>query len=288
LQLIRSVIFVPGNRTNMLERALAFNADVIMVDLEDSVPPPEKANAREWVPRLRREGRRVMVRVNALDTGLTRDEVAAVMGPDLSGISVGKAESVWDIREADRIISAQESSAGLEPGHVKLLPWIETARAVMAVEQIARASPRVVAIAFGAEDYTNDMGIQRTDTSEEVYFARSLVPIAARAAGVASLDSPFVQFRDPEALRRDLQVVRQMGYTGKFAIHPSQLDIINEMFGPLPEEVEYARRVVEVWNRAEAEGRGSIDLDGRMVDVPVLKRAQNLLAFADAIQARGG
>jgi citrate lyase subunit beta/citryl-CoA lyase len=131
------------------------------------------------------------------------------------------------------------------------------------------------------------MGIQRTDTSEEVYFARSLVPIAARAAGVASLDSPFVQFRDSEALRRDLQAVRQMGYTGKFAIHPNQLDIINEMFGPLPEEVEYARRVVEAWNRAEAEGRGSIDLDGRMVDVPVLKRAQNLLAFAEAIARQG-
>jgi citrate lyase subunit beta/citryl-CoA lyase len=291
LELIRSVIFVPGNQSKMLERALAFNADVILVDLEDSVPPSEKANAREmareWVPRLQREGRRVMVRVNALDTGLTRDEVAAVMGPDLNGVSVGKVDSAWDIREADRIISTFESSAGLEPGHVKLIPWIETAQAVMAVQQIALASPRVIALAFGAEDFTNDMGTQRTDTSEETYFARSLVPIAARAAGVASLDSPFVQFRDPEALRRDLQVVRQMGYTGKFAIHPNQLDIINEMFGPLPEEVEYASRVVDAWDRAEAAGRGSIDLDGRMVDVPVVKRAQNLLAFADAIARQG-
>jgi citrate lyase subunit beta/citryl-CoA lyase len=276
----------------MLERALAFNADVILVDLEDSVPPSEKVNAREmareWVPRLRREGRRVMLRVNALDTGLTRDEVAAVIGPDLNGISVGKIDSAWDVGEADRIITASESSAGLLPGHVKLIPWIETARAVMAVQQIALASPRVIALAFGAEDFTNDMGIQRSDTSEETYFSRSLVPIAARAAGVASLDSPFVQFRDPEALRRDLQVVRQMGYTGKFAIHPNQLDIINEMFGPQPQEVEYARRVMDAWDRAEAAGRGSIDLDGRMVDVPVVKRAQNLLAFAEAIERQGG
>ncbi|HJN86138.1 MAG: CoA ester lyase [Dehalococcoidia bacterium] len=291
MELIRSVIFVPGNQTKMLERALAFNADVILVDLEDSVPPSEKVNAREmardWVPRLQREGRRVMVRVNALDTGLTRDEVAAVMGPDLNGVSVGKIESPWDVREADRIITALESSAGLEPGHIKLIPWIETARAVMAVQQIALASPRIIALAFGAEDYTNDMGIQRSDASEETYFARSLVPIAARAAGVASLDSPFVQFRDPEALRRDLQVVRQMGYSGKFAIHPNQLDIINEMLGPQPEEVEYARRVMDAWDRAEAAGRGSIDLDGRMVDVPVVKRAQNLLAFAEAIARQG-
>ena len=291
MELIRSVIFVPGNQAKMLERALAFNADIILVDLEDSVPPSEKVNAREmareWVPRLRREGRRVMVRVNALDTGLTRDEVAAVMGPDLNGVSIGKVDSVWDIQEAHRIITASESSAGLEPGHVKIIPWIETARAVMAVQQIALASPRIVALAFGAEDFTNDMGIQRSDTSEETYFARSLVPIAARAAGVACVDSPFVQFRDPEALRRDLQVVRQMGYSGKFAIHPNQLDIINEMFGPQPEEVAYARRVMDAWDRAEAAGRGSIDLDGRMVDVPVVKRAQNLLAFAEAIARQG-
>ena len=124
MELIRSVVFVPGNRPNMLERALSFAADVIMVDLEDSVPLAEKVNAREvareWVPKLRRQGRRVMVRVNSLDTGLTHDELAAVIGPDLSGISIGKAESVWHLRDADGIITALESAAGLEAGHVKL------------------------------------------------------------------------------------------------------------------------------------------------------------------------
>jgi len=290
VDILRSIIFVPGNQPKMLERALGFSADVVMVDLEDSVPPAEKANARElaqkWVPRLRREGRRVMVRVNALDTGLTRDEVAAVMGPDLFGISIGKPESAWDIGETDRIISVAESSAGLSPGQVKLLPWIENARAVMAAQQIAASSPRVVAIGFGAEDYTNDMGIRRTDTGEELYFARATVPVAARAGGVAALDCPFVGFRDPEALRRDAQLSRQLGYTGKFAIHPVQLDIINETFSPSPDEVEYARRVVEACERAEAVGRGSADLDGRMIDVPVLKRAQNLLSMAEAIEAQ--
>lgn len=291
MNLFRSVIFVPGNRPNMLDRALAFDADVILVDLEDSVPPAEKAGARnlarEWVPRLGRKGRRVMVRVNSLDTGLTRDELAAVIGPGLDGISIGKVESVWDIREADRIITALEPAAGLAQGRIKLVPWIENARAVMAAQQIAAVSPRVVAIAFGAEDYTNDMGIQRTDTGEEVYFPRAVVPVAARAASVASLDSPFVRFRDPEGLRRDAEMSRRLGYTGKFAIHPDQLEIINEVFSPSAEEVEYARRVVEACRRAEAEGRGSVDLDGRMVDVPVLKRAQNLLALAEAIEVRG-
>ncbi|MCH8108112.1 MAG: CoA ester lyase [Chloroflexi bacterium] len=290
MELIRSVVFVPGNRPNMLERALNFAADVIMVDLEDSVPLAEKVNARElareWVPKLRRQGRRVMVRVNSLDTGLTYDDLAAVIGPDLSGISIGKAESVWHLRDADQIITALESAAGLEAGHVKLIPWIENARAIMSAREMAGASPRIVALAFGAEDYTDDMGVQRTDTGEEVWFARSLVAVAARAANVGSLDSPFVQFRDAEALRRDAQVARQMGFTGKFAIHPDQIDIINQAFSPSPEEVEYARQVVAAWDKAEAEGRGSVALEGRMIDVPVVKRAQNLLAHAEAIQAR--
>ena len=295
MDLFRSLIFVPGNRPNMLVRAIAFDADIIMVDLEDSVPPGEKVAARgaakEWVPRLAKEAprssRKVMVRVNSLDTGLTQDEVAAVAGPDLFGISLGKPESVWDIREADRILSAAEASAGLEPGSIKLILWIENAKAVMAAQQLGAASPRVVALAFGAEDYTNDLGVQRTDSGEEVFYPRSGVPVAARAAGVASLDSPFVAFRDPEALRRDVQVARQLGYTGKFAIHPSQIEVINETFSPSEDEIAYARQVVEAWNRAEAEGRGSADLDGRMIDVPVIKRAQNLLEFADAIRAQG-
>ena len=290
MDLLRSVIFVPGNRANMLERARAFNADVIMVDLEDSVPPGEKTNARdmakEWVPTLRREGQRVMVRVNSLDTGLTRPELEAIVSTDLYGISLGKVESTWNIRDVDRMLSAIESLAGVELGSTKIVAWAETASALVDARNIGSASHRVIALAFGAEDFTNDMGIERSDTGEEVQVPRSLVPVAARAANVASLDSPFVLFQDPDALRADAKRARQMGYTGKFAIHPSQLDIINETFSPSPEEITYARQIMEAWEQAEAEGRGSLAMDGRMVDVPVVKRAQNLLAFAEAIEAR--
>ena len=291
MELLRSLIFVPGNRANMLERALDFNADVIMVDLEDSVPPAEKVAARDlarqWVPTLRQAGKRVMVRANSLDTGLTRDELTAVISPDLYGVSVGKTESVWDLREIDRIIAPLEAAAGLQPSQIKLIPWIESARAVVNVNEMAAALPRSVAIAFGAEDYTNDMGIQRTDDGAEVYHPRATIAIAARAAGVAALDSPYVAFRNPEGLRQDAGVARQLGYTGKFAIHPAQIDPINELFSPLPEDVAYARRVMEAWNEAEAAGRGSLNLDGKMVDVPVVKRAQNLLALAEAINNAG-
>ena len=291
MEFIRSLIFVPGNRENMLERARSFSADIIMVDLEDSVPPGEKAAARdmarEWVPALRAEGKRVMVRVNSLDTGLTRPELEAVVSPSLHGISLGKVESVRDIRTVDSLLSPLEAAAGIQAGSLRIIPWVETAKAMWDARSVAEGSHRVAAIAFGAEDFTNDMGIERTDTGAEVTVPRSWVPVAARAAGVGGLDSPFVRFRDPDALRDDAQRARRMGYTGKFAIHPAQLEIINETFSPSAEEIEYARRVVEAWDAAEAAGRGSLALDGRMVDVPVVKRAQNLLALADSIAQAG-
>ena len=291
MELIRSLVFVPGNRVNMLERAKSFDADIIMVDLEDSVPPGEKVNARdmarEWVPVLCAEGKRVMVRVNSLDTGLTRAELEAVVSPDLHGISLGKVESVRDIRTVDGLLSPLEAAAGMESGSLRIIPWIETAKAMWDARAIAESSPRVVAIAFGAEDFTNDMGIERTDMGEEVSVPRAMVPIAARAGEVGSLDSPFVRFRDPDALREDARTARRMGYTGKFAIHPAQLEIINETFSPSDEEIEYARRVMEAWDAAESGGRGALALDGRMVDVPVVKRAQNLLAFAESIGRSG-
>jgi len=287
LELLRSLIFVPGNRATMLERSREFNADIIMYDLEDSVPPAEKVNARDmarqWVPDLWKAGRRVMVRCNGLDTGLTRDELAAVIGPDLYGVSVGKTESPWDIQEIDRIIGPYEAAAGLEPGAIKLIPWIESAKAVMNAQLMAGASSRIIAIAFGAEDYTVDMGLRRTDSGEEVYVPRATTAIAARAAGVASLDSPYVAFRNPEGLKEDCSTARQFGYNGKFAIHPAQIDTINETFSPNSEDVAYARRVMEAWNLAESAGRGSLDLDGKMVDVPVVKRAQNLLDLVEVI-----
>ena len=290
MELLRSLVFVPGNRANMLERALGFGADVVMVDLEDSVPPGEKAAAcemaAEWVPRLAASGRRVMVRVNSLDTGLTSQELDTVVCPELAGISVGKGDTAWDLQQVDQLLGPLESRAGIPRGTIKLVPWIETAMAIVHVYEMARASQRIVGVAFGAEDYTNDMGVIRTDFGEECYYARSAVAVAARAARVAALDGPFVGFRDPDGLRTDAGAARQMGFTGKFAIHPAQIDIINETFSPHPDDVEYARTVVAAWEEAESAGRGSLSIDGRMVDVPVVKRAQNLLALVEAIAAQ--
>ena len=192
-------------------------------------------------------------------------------------------ESAWDIQEYDRIVSQLEIQAGLEPGRLVIIPWIENSKAVMTVQEIATASPRVVAVAFGAEDYTDDMGVRRTDYGEEVYFPRAMVAIAVRAAGVVALDGPYVKYRDEEGLKTDTEMSLTLGFKGKFAIHPAQLETINRTFTPPSEDVEYARKVVAAWDEAEAAGRGSTSLDGRMIDIPVVKRARNLLVLAEAI-----
>ena len=285
MEIIRCLIFVPGNRRDMLTKARDFDADVIIADLEDSVPSNEKENARqvvsEMTPSLGAKGQRIMVRINSLDTGLSRDELNEVVGPHLYGISAGKVESPWDVREYDRLMSQAETRAGMTAGTLKLIPWIENAKAVVRAFEIAAASPRVVGVAFGAEDFADDMEIQRTDQGDEVYFPRAYVGTAAKAAEVLALDSPYVNFRDSDGLKVDAATALKLGFKGKFAIHPSQIDIITETFSPSLEEMEYARRVLEVWREAEAAGRGSTSLDGKMVDVPIVKRAQNILALAD-------
>ena len=268
----------------MLEKATGFATDAVVADLEDSVPVAEKAAARvlvaDMIPALAKSGQRVIVRVNSLDTGLAEDDITSVTQPDVFAISVGKTTSPGDIAEYSGLLDAAEAKAGLPTGQTFLIPWIETAAGVLHAYDIARASKRVVAITFGAEDYTRDVGIRRTASGEEVQFPRSLVALAAHAAGVTPLDTPYVNFRDPQGLESDIAEAARLGYKGKFAIHPAQLEPIRRLFGPQPDEIEYARRVMAAWDAASADGRGALGLDGAMVDVPVVERARNTLAEA--------
>ena len=281
---IRNPIFVPGNRRSMLEKAIGFATDAVVADLEDSVPVAEKAAARElvaeMVPALAQAGQRIVVRVNSLDTGLAEDDIAAIVHPDVFAVSVGKITSPDEVSEYSRLLGAAEANSGLPSGQTQLILWIETAAAVQHAYDIACASERIAAITFGAEDYTRDVGIRRTSSGEEVRVPRSLVALAAHAAGVTPLDTPYVNFRDAEGLKSDIAEAAQLGFKGKFATHPAQLGPIRRLFGPQPDEIEYARRVLAAWDAASAEGRGSLDLDGAMVDVPVVERARNTLAEA--------
>ena len=281
---LRSLLFIPGNKEHMLEKAFTSSADAIVPDMEDSVPDAEKAAAAkliaDFLPRLRETGRFVCPRVNALETGLTQSELEAVVGPNIDGISIGKIRSPSDISEVSQRIGALERARGIEHGSIALIPWLETAQAIVEAHAICRSSRRIVAVAFGAEDFTNDMGIEHVEDESNLSFARSSICIAARAAGVAALDTPFFRFRDLEALREHSLRSRGMGFKGRFAIHPAQTEVINECFSPSEAEVAQAQRIVEAYEAAERQGRASTSLDGLVIDVPVVKRARALLALA--------
>jgi len=286
----RSLLFVPGNREDMLAKAATLQADALVPDMEDSVPEKEKEHARQVVRQavksLAQKGQTVIPRINALDTGLAKDDLSAVVSPEVYGVTVGKVGSAWDVQEVSRILDGLERQAGMTIGHTRLIPWLESARGIVNAYQIAVASPRVVAVAFGAEDFTNDMGVQRSEDGREVAYPRAAVAVAARAAGVLAFDTPYVNFRDKEGLEREIRSVVPLGFRGKFAIHPGQLDTINNLFSPSPQEIEYARRVIAAFEEAESRGSGATSLDGKMIDVPVVKRARNLLALADSMSRR--
>lgn len=280
---LRSPLFVPGNNPRMLAKALGLAPDAFVPDMEDAVPWSEKEKGRETVasflPRLIETGIPVIPRVNATGSGLFEQDLEAAVAPGVFGITVGKTASADEIAGIDDAVGRLESKRGIEPGSIVLLPWIESAMAVVNAYEICSA-PRVAAVAFGAEDLANDMMIERTEGGDEVAYARSAVCIAARAAGVLAIDTPYVRFRDEDGLRRDCATARRFGFKGKFSIHPAQIDAINDSFGPLPSEVAWATRIVDAFDEAERAGTGAVSVDGSMVDAPVVKRARGILELA--------
>ncbi|HJO82977.1 MAG: CoA ester lyase [SAR202 cluster bacterium] len=287
MTIIRSLLFVPGNAPNMLDKALALRPDAFIPDLEDSVPIDEKANARSitssYLERFAATGQLIIPRVNSLDTGLLEEDLTAIVGPHIFGVSVGKIDTPVDIAEVSKVLQRLEIRAGMQIGTVKLVPWIESASAIVNVYEICASSSRIVGVSLGAEDFTNDMEIERRGDDRELAYPRNAIAIAARAAGVLALDTPFFAFRDPDALRENSADSKALGFRGRFAIHPAQIDVINQVFSPSDAEVKHARRVVAAFEEAASQGRGSTSLDGHVVDVPVVKRAEALLELAESM-----
>ena len=284
MPVLRSLLFVPGNAPRMLERALGLAPDAFIPDMEDSVPWDEKANAREvvasYIPQLAKTGKPVIPRVNSLDSGLLEADLAAVVGPRVFGVSVGKVDDAEILNRVSALIGEAERRAGMADGCVRLVPWIESASAIVNAYDICGASERIVAVALGAEDFTNDMEIERRDDDAELVYPRSVIAVAARAAGVLALDTPYFAFRDAEGLRENSRASRGVGFRGRFAIHPAQIETINEVYSPSAEQIDRARREIEAFEEAASVGRGSTSLDGKVVDVPVVKRAQALIELA--------
>jgi len=285
----RSLLYVPVNVEKYVEKAHTRGADCILLDLEDSVPAHEKDNARKLVAqnakRVRRGGADVGVRINRPDAMAPRDLEAAI-GPDVNAIQVPKVDDAAHLRRLDEMVAKLEAKRGLKAGHTKFIAMVETPAAFFKMPEIAAAVARTVAMDIGGEDFALETGMEPTE--EALLMPKQQMIFAARSGGIMPLGyiASVASFSDLEAFRKMVKRSRQYGFLGATCIHPAQVTIVNEEYSPSAEDVALAKRVIEGNAKAAAEGRASFAIDGKMVDVPVVVRAERLLERHAAIQAR--
>jgi citrate lyase subunit beta/citryl-CoA lyase len=286
---LRSFLFVPGDSERKLAKGLAGNADALVLDLEDAVSVERidtaRAMVREFLQAHRdRSRQQLWVRVNPIQTDLALGDLAAIMPGAPDGIMLPKSDSAAETITLGNYLSALEARDGLVAGSTRILPVAtETPRAMFALGSYAGASRRLVGLTWGAEDLSTAVGASTNRLPDGEYeftykLARSLCLLGAKGAGIAAIDTIWGNFRDPAGLKNDSEAARRAGFTGKIAIHPDQVDIINAAFTPDEKELEFARRVVEGF--AAASGAGTIQIDGKMLDKPHLTQAQQLLELA--------
>ena len=282
----------------MIDKALGLGPlapDAIMFDFEDSVPVDQKDAARDLVAEAVKRPRNAdapayIVRINSSATGRQIADMRAVVGPNLFAVLLPKVERPEEVAAADMIVEDLERNAGVPRGQIGLIAAIESARGLHGVVDIALSSPRLRGLMFGAEDYARDLGLPvvRTGAAWDLIFARSSLVNAAAIARLFTMDQVHMNFRDLEGERRDAIASRSVGFSGKAAIHPSQVAVINEVFSPTPEEIEHARGVVKAFEQGIAQGIGCVMLGGQVVEQPILERAERVLRYQEAIEARAG
>ncbi|MFA5674709.1 MAG: CoA ester lyase, partial [Thermovirgaceae bacterium] len=284
MRLRRTKLYLPGNNPNMLLRGHLFNPDGVILDLEDAVAVSEKDAARILVRDVLRRGDfgscEVTVRINAMDTEFWRTDIETVVPCGIDGIRIPKVENPKDIALMDEALSQIESKAKIRVGKTLIFCLLETALGIWRAYDIAKASRRVAAICPGGEDLRADLKTTRSPNSEELIGPRRMVVLAAHAAGVDALDTVFADITDDAGLRRESEWVKQLGYQGKSVIHPNQIPIIHDVFTPTAKEIEQAKKIVEAAAEAAARGLGAVQVDGKMVDKPVVKRAEFTLQRA--------
>jgi citrate lyase subunit beta / citryl-CoA lyase len=284
----RSLLFVPATREKFVATAHRRGADAIILDLEDSVPESDKQRGRELIAAAAQEvskgGADVLVRINRPWQQAFRD-IEAVVSAGVAALVCPKVESPEHLLVIAELLGALEHQRGLVAGHTKLVALIETAAAFFRADEIARATPRLVALSLGAEDFAWSVGME--PIAEALEMPKQTMIIAARAAGILPLGfmGTVADFRDLEAFRAIVRRSRQFGFTGASCIHPSQLPILNEEYGVSAADVERARRLIAAYEAAMAQGLGALTFEGKMIDVPVVERARALIARAKTIKS---
>lgn len=282
----RSLLFIPGNNPAMLQNADVFGADAVIFDLEDAVNVTEKDNARNLMHYYLKSHTslpmEVVVRINGLDTDYYLEDLKMIVSDSIDTIMLPKAK-VKELKELDSILTKLEKERKLTK-KIKIIPIIELAQSVLQVEEIASLN-RVDGILLGAEDLTSDMEVARTKQGKEIEYARCRVAMACKAYQIDAIDTPFTDVNDPEGLRIDALNAQVLAMNAKSAIHPNQIDTINEVFLPAPKLIQWAKRVKMASDEALARGIGVFSLDGKMVDKPVIERALKILAKAEKFNA---
>lgn len=277
------MLFIPGNNPAMLQNADVFGADSLILDLEDAVSPAEKDAARHLVAEYLRTRKppypSIFIRINGLDTSHFQNDLDAVCGEAIDGIMLPKA-GVAEIKALALLLAGQESQKRLSK-RIGILPIVELAKSVLEIEDIARL-PRVVGILLGAEDLSADMEFERTKAGEEIAYPRARIAFACKANQIEAVDTPFTDTADDEGLRADCRKAQNLGMTGKAAIHPNQLETIHGVFSPSPKRIEWAQRVLLAAQKAKEQNLGVFSLDGKMVDKPIIERAEKILKAAEA------
>ncbi len=283
------MLYVPGNNPAMIKDAGIYKSDCVMFDLEDSVSVNEKDSARFLVFQALRSldypGKELVVRVNSPSSKLGVDDLLAVVRTQKAIVRLPKTESAADVRECEALIEKIERTIQVPIGSTRMMAAIESAAGVLNAKEIAFASHRLIAIAFGAEDYVTDLRTTRSPDGVELLFARSMILQAARAAGIDAIDSVFSDVNDEEGLRKETMLIKQLGFDGKSIVNPRQVKIIHEVFTPTEKEIEKALAVMDAIKEAEKKGSGVISLNGKMVDKPIVDRARNVLELARAVGA---
>ena len=286
MKLRRTMLFVPGNNPGMMSDAHIYGSDALMFDLEDSVSLGEKDAARLLVYHALKtihygECEKV-VRVNPLNTPYGKADVEAMVAAGAEVIRLPKTETAQDIWDTEEEILRAEQKFGVPEGKTRMMAAIEGALGVVNAYSIAVASKRLIGIALGAEDYCANLKTTRSKEGSELFYARSAIVVAARAAGIDAIDTVFSDVNDEEQLVKETQTVKQLGFDGKSVINPRQIKPVHKVFTPTPAEVQKALRIMEAGRQAEARGSGVVALDGKMIDRPVILRAERCLELAKA------
>lgn len=283
----RSMLFLPGNTPNMLINGNCLGADAVIFDLEDAVSPAEKDAARILVRNTMKymdfRGCEIIVRINSIDTPYWKKDVSEILPYRPQLLLLPKTGSAQDVLEADAYITQVEEQLGLPRNTVGLMPLIETAMGVENAFAIASASKRVQALFLGAEDLTADLRCKRTKEGREIEYARTRLVVAARAAGVDVYDTPFTDVNDDEGIWADAELAKALGFTGKASISPRHVEAINQVFSPTQKDIDYAYEVMDAIRLAKEQGKGAIALHGKMIDAPIVARAQQTIAAAQAL-----